>query len=251
MRHGTGMANAVDGEVKLGRIHVRPFDDYADIVRRVIVGPGTVAPGFTVAINPEKVVRALGDRELARTVEEATIRYPDGIGVVWAMRRRGVRTARLAGADLWLHLMRGAEAAGVDVFLLGGDPKVIDSTRRQLELQLPRLRIAGTHHGYFPPDGEPAIRNSVAASGAGIVCVAMGSPRQESLISRLRELHPGAFYMGVGGTFDVYVGKVPRAPVWMQRAGLEWLFRLARQPSRIGRQRSLLTFLHLEFTGKL
>jgi UDP-N-acetyl-D-mannosaminouronate:lipid I N-acetyl-D-mannosaminouronosyltransferase len=237
--------------VTLGDTSVHPFESLDAIVSTILPAGRRVTPGFGVAINPEKIVRAREDANLRATLDMATIRFADGIGVVWALRRRGVKAVRLAGVDLWYRLMKEAARSGRNVFLLGGEPGVVEEVSSRLRADMPGIRIVGARHGFIDADAEREIARTLAATSPEVVSVAMGSPRQEKVIARLRAAYPDAFYLGVGGTFDVYAGKVKRAPVWMQRIGLEWLYRLLRQPSRAGRQRNLVRFVRLEMSGQL
>ena len=237
--------------VTLGDTSVHPFESLDAIVSSILPAGRRVIPGVGIAINPEKIVRARDDADLRATLDKATIRFADGIGVVWALRRRGVRAVRLAGVDRWYRLMQEAARSGRDVFLLGGEPGVVDEVSSRLRAALPGIQIVGSSHGFIDMEAEGDIARALLASSPEVVAVAMGSPRQEKVIARLRTVYPDAFYLGVGGTFDVYAGRVKRAPVWMQRSGLEWLYRLLKQPSRAGRQKNLIRFVGLELSGHL
>ena len=113
------------------------------------------------------------------------------------------------------------------------------------------MSTGGQRDGYFKPDQREALLERIRASGAAIVTVAMGSPKQEILMRDCRKVHPQALYMGVGGTYDVFTGHVKRAPKVWQNLGLEWLYRLLSQPSRIGRQLKLLKFVGYYYSGKM
>lgn len=113
------------------------------------------------------------------------------------------------------------------------------------------MNIVGSQDGYFKPEQREILFNRIQASGAKIVTVAMGSPKQEIVIRDCRQVYPDALYMGIGGTYDVFTGHIKRAPKLWQRLGLEWLYRLLAQPSRIKRQVKLLRFLAYYYGGKL
>ncbi len=143
---------------------------------------------------------------------------------------------------------RGKE--GTPVFLVGGKPEVLAQTEAKLRTQW-NVNIVGSRDGYFTPEQRQALFARIHASGAKIVTVAMGSPKQELLMRDCREVHPHALYMGVGGTYDVFTGHVKRAPKIWQNLGLEWLYRLLSQPKRITRQMRLLRYLRWHYTGDL
>ena len=146
--------------------------------------------------------------------------------------------------------MARAGERGTPVFLIGGRQQVLQETCAKLRRQW-NVNIVGSQDGYFAPAEREALFARIAASGAQIVTVAQGSPRQELLMRDCRQHWPHALYMGVGGTYDVFTGHVPRAPRLWQNLGLEWLYRLLRQPSRLRRQLKLLKYLRYHWRGDL
>ncbi|HEX8995975.1 MAG TPA: WecB/TagA/CpsF family glycosyltransferase [Ktedonobacterales bacterium] len=196
-----------------------------------------------VTLNPELVMRARRDQGLARVIGGAQLVTADGAGIVWALRLAGQRIPeRVTGVDLALSLAELAAARGLPVFLLGAAPGVAEATARALTRRLPDLRIVGYWDGTpRPRDDAEAIRR-IRATGARIALVAYGAPRQELWIARTLPALPGIAAVGVGGAFDMLSGRLPRAPHWMRMAGLEWLFRLARQPWRWRRMLALPRF---------
>jgi len=203
-----------------------------------------VKHGTLVAINAEKVLTAEQDRDLNALLAEAEYLYADGISIVRAIRRKypQAKVSRIAGADLWEALMAIAGQKAVPVFLLGGKAEILKQTENKLRTQW-QVNIVGSQDGYFKPEQREILFEHIKASGAKIVTVAMGSPRQEIFIRDCRQVYPDALYMGIGGTYDVFTGHVKRAPKLWQQLGLEWLYRLLSQPSRIKRQIKLLRFL--------
>lgn len=235
--------------VLVGRVPVAPLSSMDEAVAKVICPDGAVRPGSAIAVNAEKVVRSYSDDELLRAMLEASLCYADGISVVRTLRRKGNTSAvRVPGVELWENLMVAAARHSVPVFILGATPEVNQAVAERLSQEL-GLLPAGRADGYFE-DWDEMI-DQVRKSGAKIVTVAMGSPRQERFIKRCLESYPDAFYMGVGGSYDVFTGRVRRAPAWMRRMGLEWLFRLIRQPTRIRRQTVLVRYLWWELTRKV
>ncbi|TKI03892.1 lipopolysaccharide N-acetylmannosaminouronosyltransferase [Martelella alba] len=213
---------------------------------------GRVKTGCLVAINAEKVLRSERDPALARLLAEAEINYADGISIVHSIRRKypAARVSRIAGADLWQAVMARAGREGTPVFLLGSKPDVLAQTAAKLR-DTWRVNIVGSQDGYFPAEQQGALFERIQASGAAIVTVAMGSPRQEKLMRACRRVYPGALYMGVGGTYDVFTGRVKRAPLFWQQLGLEWFYRLLRQPGRAWRQLRLLRYVGYYLSGRL
>lgn len=189
-----------------------------------------------VVVNVAKLVSMQTDAELARSVRECDIVNIDGMGVVLGARFLGHAVPeRVAGVDLFHWLLAMASRRGFPVFFLGATEEVVRRTAQETARANPGLRIAGFHHGYFW-DEEEKVVESIRASGAKLLFVAITSPHKENFINRWKHALGVDFVMGVGGTFDVVAGKVSRAPRWMQRAGLEWLFRLMQEPRRMWRR---------------
>ena len=202
-----------------------------------------------VSFNPELVMRAQDDPAAAEALWAADLTYPDGVGVVWAAGRQGVRqqartgekglTAtpeRVAGIDLAERVLASAADLGLSVYFLGAAPGVAGEAARRQSERHPGLIVAGTHDGYFTPAEEEAVVHAIHDSGAHILLVAMGAPRQELFLERHSDRLGARVGLGVGGSFDVWAGRVKRAPAWTQRAKVEWLYRLTTDPRRIQRQ---------------
>lgn len=213
---------------------------------------GQIRQGTLVAINAEKMLVVEDDAEVRTLIQNAEFKYADGISVVRSVRAKypEAKVSRVAGADLWEALMARAGTEGTPVFLIGGKPDVLAETEAKLRRQW-NVNVVGAQDGYFNAEARQALFERIRDSGAKIVTVAMGSPRQEILMRDCRKVHPEALYMGVGGTYDVFTGHVKRAPKVWQNLGLEWLYRLLSQPSRITRQLRLLRYLRWHYTGKL
>ncbi len=191
---------------------------------------------LVVTVNPEFVMRARVDPRFRDVLADAALSLPDGIGVVWAMRRQGCpQSERVAGSDLVPLLARSCAARGWRPFLLGARPGVAEAAARRLEAEHPGLRVAGTYAGSpRPEDDEEALRR-VAAARPDLLLVAYGAPQQELWIARNLGRVGVPVAVGIGGTLDFLAGRVRRAPRWLQRAHLEWLWRLALQPARMRR----------------
>ena len=203
-----------------------------EITRRIKAGVFTQH----VVVNVAKLVNMRKDAALRASVESCDIINIDGMGVVWGARLLGHDVPeRVAGVDLFHELLAMSAREGFSVYLLGATEEVVARVAQVVRTRYPDLRIAGFHHGYFWDD-EQAVVNKIKASGADLLFVAITSPKKEKFIAKWRNQLGVKFVMGVGGTFDVVAGKVRRAPRWMQRIGLEWLFRLLQEPRRLGRR---------------
>ncbi|WP_283939448.1 WecB/TagA/CpsF family glycosyltransferase [Pseudomonas sp. R3.Fl] len=186
-----------------------------------------------VVVNVAKIVYMQTDEQLARSVKSCDIINIDGMGVVWGARLLGHEVPeRVAGVDLFHELLQMSAANNLGVYLLGAEESVVSRTASVVQSQYPELVISGFHHGYFWDD-EKAIVERIKASGAKLLFVAITSPKKENFINRWRDQLGVNFVMGVGGTFDVVAGKVNRAPLWMQKNGLEWLYRVIQEPRRM------------------
>jgi N-acetylglucosaminyldiphosphoundecaprenol N-acetyl-beta-D-mannosaminyltransferase len=203
-----------------------------EIDRRISAGRFTQH----VVVNVAKVVQMQDDPDLAEAVKACDIINIDGAGIVFGGRFLGISIPqRVAGIDLFHELLAYGESSGRSVYLLGATQEVIERAVTNLRALYPRLTIAGFHHGYFWKE-EAAMVTKIRESGAEMLFVGIGSPLKERFIDRWRSDLGVRFAMGVGGTFDVVSGKVRRAPLWMQRAGLEWFFRVLQEPRRMWRR---------------
>jgi N-acetylglucosaminyldiphosphoundecaprenol N-acetyl-beta-D-mannosaminyltransferase len=205
---------------------------------------GRGARGLTIlAVNPEKVLALARDERLLGLFRHAGLLIPDGIGVVLAMRLlHGVRASRVAGADLMPELCRLAAARGWGVFVYGAEEAVNRGACETLRRRFPTLDIRGRSHGYVPDSQMEALVDAINASRPDILFVALGSPRQERWLEAYLPRLDVAVCQGIGGTLDTIVGRVVRAPRVFRESGLEWLYRLLREPTRIRRQAALPRF---------
>lgn len=246
----TGSTNSKTVSAPISGIDVTAFKNMEAAVSSVFTPENQVIPGFALAMNAEKVMSARSNPMVKKVLNMATLRYADGIGVVLALRRRGIVSTKIAGCELWEHIMARAGKHGTRVFLVGAQSSVLETVVDKL-VKTQQVNIVGYQDGFFGEGEEQAVLNRIVELKPEIVTVAMGSPRQEKFIAMCRKLHPTAFYMGVGGTYDVYVGSVKRAPEWALRYNIEWLYRLFQSPKRAKRQLVLIPYLLLLLTGRL
>ena len=205
-----------------------------EALARVDEAVATRRPMLNASLNAAKVVRMQHDTELREAVAGCELVTADGQPVVWAARLLGHHVpARVNGTDLMEHLLAHGEERGYSVFLLGSRPETLAGARAEIERRYPRLRIAGTHHGYFSATDEAEVVERIAAARPDILFVALETPQKELFQARHRDALGVPFTMGVGGSVEVLAGKRRRAPRWAQRAGLEWLFRLGQEPRRL------------------
>ncbi|HID06369.1 MAG TPA: glycosyltransferase, partial [Armatimonadetes bacterium] len=193
-------------------------------------------PRIIVTADTSALIRAQEDTEFRDIIRNADIVTPDGIGVVLAARLLGFPlTQRVSGVDLMRRLCELAGQRGYRIFLLGARPGVVERAAMRLRQLYPTLTIVGMHHGYFDASQELHIIKCIRDAHPDILFVAMGIPKQEKWIAKhLNELNVPVS-IGVGGSFDVYAGVAKRAPRWVQRLCLEWLYRALREPHRVKR----------------
>jgi N-acetylglucosaminyldiphosphoundecaprenol N-acetyl-beta-D-mannosaminyltransferase len=203
-------------------------------IERMIEERGPVR--LVATVNPEFVMRARADDQFGSVLEGSALALPDGIGVVWAMRRQGCpQGERVAGSDLVPALARSCASRGWRPFLLGAAPGVAAEAARRLEASAPGLRVAGVHPGSPRCEDDEESLRLISAARPDVLLVAYGAPQQELWIARNRHLLDVPVAIGVGGTFDFVAGRRRRAPQWLRNVHLEWLWRLAQEPVRIRR----------------
>lgn len=200
-------------------------------------------PSTIIAVNPEKIMSAQRDESVKTMINDATFQIPDGVGVLLASKLKGgAIRERVTGVDMMGKLIEHAATKGYSVFFYGAKEETVSKAVQNFETKYPQLQVAGYAHGYVKD--EEALVQQIAASGAQIIFVALGSPKQELWIKRNMPKLPNVLvYQGVGGSFDVYAGTVRLAPDFYRNNGLEWLYRLVSDPKRLKRQLNLPKFL--------
>lgn len=217
------------------------YDDALDRVRDFLKAKETK---IIVTPNAEIIMDAQKDSNYREIINSADMVLPDGIGVVLAAKILGnpLKT-RTTGFDMMIKILQEANKNHNSIYLLGGKPGVADKAADKIKTKLSSIDIVGTSHGYFSEVEEENIVEKINKASPDFLFVAMGAPKQEFFMAKHKTRLGCKVAMGVGGSLDVISGNVKRAPVFMQKAGLEWLYRLIKQPSRIKRIGALPKFL--------
>ncbi len=194
--------------------------------------------------NPEIIMCAKNDDEMRNILNSADICTADGIGVVYGSKILGTPVPeRVAGFDLVCALLGKLAKSGEGVFLFGAKPGVAEVAKAKMEEKYPGICVAGCHHGYFGPEDEADIVQKINSSGAKLLLVCLGAPKQEKWIAKHKAELTVNLCMGVGGTLDVFAGTAKRAPKLFIKLNLEWAYRILKNPSRIGRFAALPKFV--------
>ena len=191
------------------------------------------------------VITARHDPEFRRILNDADLATPDGMPLVWALRSLGITSQpRVYGPTLMLRLCEAAAQSGRRVFLYGSHPEVIGMLSERLRTQYPQLMIVGSYSPPFRPltaEESFVVQRMICESRAELIFVGLSTPKQEKWMAAQRQAFPGKVLIGVGAAFDMHAGRVKQAPSAMQRAGLEWLFRLFMEPGRLWKRYLLIT----------
>ncbi len=194
--------------------------------------------------NAEMLMNATRDADLKRILNSAALVVPDGAGTVWAAHQLGYdMPERVAGYDLAQELMKRAPQKDRRIFFFGSAPGVADKAKLKAEELYPGINIVGTRNGFFTDKDIPDILEEIKKAKPDLLLVALGVPKQEKFLDKYYKELGVPVSIGVGGTFDVMAGVMKRAPLWMQKAKLEWLFRGMLQPKRAGRLLALPKFV--------
>jgi N-acetylglucosaminyldiphosphoundecaprenol N-acetyl-beta-D-mannosaminyltransferase len=212
-----------------------------EVVQHIVTECQAGRGGWVATPNIDICRHARRNRSARDLVQGATLVVPDGMPLLWAARLRGDSLVeRVTGSSLIFSLSSAAASARLSIYLLGGNPGVPELAATELDRRYPGLRIAGTD---APPvgfdksaEGVALIRKRLCEALPDIVYVGLGFPKQERLIAELVPALPGAWFIGCGAAIPFAAGTLPRAPAWMQQSGLEWLFRLLKEPRRLFRR---------------
>ena len=194
-------------------------------------------PHYVAVVNVAKVVKMRSDKELEESIHSAHLIGADGIPLVWASRLLGnPLPGRVNGTDLMFRLLEKANEKGYRIFFFGASEGVLQRVLKEVRTEYPGVKISGFHHGYFTPEEESGIVSKIRTAHADILFIAFGTPKKELWVKQYLSAMDVPVVHGVGGSFDVLAGVIPRAPLWMQRNGMEWLFRLMQEPRRMWRR---------------
>ena len=194
--------------------------------------------------NPEIVMAAYQDAEFLEVINSSDMCVPDGIGVVYGAKIIGEPLPeRVPGFELCCGLLESMSKSGGGVFLFGSKPGVAEKAAKNIEEKYPGIKISGTRNGYFKEEDETEIIEQINASGANLLMVCLGAPKQEKWINAHKDELKVNLCIGAGGSLDVLAGEVKRAPKIFIKLNLEWFYRLLKQPSRIGRFMALPKFI--------
>ncbi len=219
------------------------------LVNRLQQGIGS----HVVTMNGEIIMQANQQPELAQIIQQADLVTPDGVGVIFALKLHGINQTRCAGIELGEALLQLASLPEHDypVFLYGSKPEIVEQAARNWQDKLPSLKIVGIQHGYINSEEQAELDRQLMATQPKIILVALGVPRQETWIRDRFHLCPGAIWVGVGGSFDVWSGTKKRAPKVFRNLNLEWLYRFAQEPARLPRMLALPQFAVLALAERI
>ncbi|HBM89330.1 MAG TPA: glycosyltransferase [Rhodobiaceae bacterium] len=223
------------------RITVTYFPSIEAAAERAIGETNAPHHGAFIALNAEKMVKLYKDPKLFSTVQNV-LYYPDGSSVLWFA---GQAVPRIPGVELWLKILEKVNNKGGEVLVIGATPEVSQNTYDKLFSSFSEIDLVCID-GFQP---EETYFQQIEQTKPDAVFVAMGSPRQELMIAQLQTRHPHCFFMGIGGSLDVLTGKIKRAPWIFRKLGVEFLYRLLLEPSRIFRQTALFKFVYYYFAG--
>lgn len=230
-------------KVSLRGVEIYPFSSVEEIINFADENKGIL-----VAVNAEKILNA---NEITRPIINNNIGYCDGSGAVLGVKQKGCENAcKIAGCELWLHIIARFHSQK-SFYLIGAKPQVIEEVVAKLKVEYPDINIVGYRDGYVKTDEErEAVITDVVEKKPDVVFVAMGSPKQEILMSEMLKQHK-AIYQGLGGSFDVYSGHQKRAPKWWIDHNMEFAYRLIKQPKRITRNFHFIKYAYWLVTKKL
>jgi N-acetylglucosaminyldiphosphoundecaprenol N-acetyl-beta-D-mannosaminyltransferase len=210
------------------------LDDFVSSAEKFI---SSKTPHYIAMMNVAKLVKMRTDKELAQSILAADLIGADGVPLVWVSRLFGnPLPGRVNGTDLMYRLLEKANEKRYRIFFFGATEEVLQRVLEVVRHDYPGVQIAGSQHGYFTQAEELAIVNKIRVAQPDILLIAFGTPKKELWVKQYLSAMGVPVIHGVGGSFDVMGGVVRRAPLWMQRSGLEWFFRLLQEPRRMWRR---------------
>jgi N-acetylglucosaminyldiphosphoundecaprenol N-acetyl-beta-D-mannosaminyltransferase len=229
--------------LKILAVPVDAYHSREELLQDIEEGMKGASTKTIFSINPEKIMRTRNDPALTVALENSDFLIPDGIGVVLAIKvLHKKRVSRITGVDLMGLLLDKAEKRRYRVYIFGAKPAVLSRAIAEIKERYPSLGIVGSSHGYLQEDRYASLVNEINSVKPDILFVGLGSPKQENWIHSYIGLLNVKLCMGIGGSLDVIAGHIPRAPYFFRKLGLEWFFRLIKEPTRIRRQLALPKF---------
>jgi len=196
---------------------------------------------WIVTLNALMYMEYLKGNEYSKAISKASFSIPDGVGIVKLLKKKGIETERCPGIDTMKYLLELSVVNNYRIFLLGSKENVVKQASERIEKMF-KVNIVGYHHGYFDENNEKEVVRKINDSKTDLLFVGMGIPKQESFILRNYQVLETKLMMGVGGSLDVFAGVTKRAPVYFQKFGLEWLYRMFEEPHRFKKLPDLIKF---------
>ena len=213
------------------RIDPLTMDETVDAVEKFVIEQ---RPLHLMGVNADKINQCQSDEVIKKIVNDSEIINADGASVVLASRFLGYQVPeRVAGIDLMQRLLKLADEKSYSVYFFGSKEEVLQDMLKNFKEEYPKLRVAGYRNGYFSEEDEQDIQEDIREKNPDFVFVGITSPKKEYIIQKFMDNRVNSIFMGVGGSFDVLSGHIKRAPLWMQKSNLEWLFRVANEPKRL------------------
>ncbi len=218
-------------------------DEAGDITEKLIKESNKTCK-MVFAPNVEFIMMAQKDKEYFDLLQESSLSTPDSIGVIiGAKLQKKCFKERIPGQSYFRKIIELSNEKGYSIYLLGGEPGIPEVAKENLEKIFPNVNIVGVHHGYFDENEEKEVIEEINTLQPNVLFVALGAPKQEKWIKAHKNELKVDVAAGQGGTYDYEAGKIRRAPLWVQKIGMEWFWRLCREPSRIKRQLVLPVYL--------
>jgi N-acetylglucosaminyldiphosphoundecaprenol N-acetyl-beta-D-mannosaminyltransferase len=243
---------SLPARIRLAEVWIHPVTQ-AQVIDHILDSLAAGRGGWVITPNLDQLRLCHERPELREMYTRADLVLPDGMPLLWASRVQGTPLPqRVAGSELIFTLTAAAAKAGRSVYLLGGNPCSADRAAARLQELNPTLRMAGTHCPPYGFENNPAqvreLTDALVAAQPDIAFVGLGFPKQERLIDTLRPLLPQTWFLGVGVSFSFVAGEIKRAPLWVQRMGLEWVHRMCQEPGRLFKR---YVIHDLPFAGRL
>lgn len=220
-------------EIKIFDIKVHPFSkkEFLDIIE-LNLNKGTQV--IQNGVNAASINELIHNTQLLKSYNNSTLVNIDGMSMVWALRFLGYSVPeRVACPDLANDILKLSEKRNFSIFLLGADEDSLSLSVKNISKSFPKLKISGYRNGYFESEDEPLIIDIINKANPDILFLGMPSPKKELFVEKYKNRLQVKYFLGVGGVFDILSGKTKRAPLWMQKNGLEWIYRFSQEPQRM------------------